>query len=599
MAVNNAQFIPGNPIFQPIRPLDKGIQLHVSPQMAEVGSLQKATNYQVIPNGLQRREAQQRYSDLQVNYGPIQGMYTFFNSSTGLQKTIVIDQKFIYEITPSTFTGKYWVYDTGTITATAANTTITGSGTTWDTDQHLQEGDVIVLDLDGSGNGPEELLVDSITDDTHLEVKVAPASSHAAGSDYEIRRAFKTAEGRYVDAVVTADSKIMFVDGTRTMYSYDGATFEEASSAATVIPYSIAYFRDRLYFGQVKIAADEYRYRIMWTEPGVFDVIPTTNYLDLPYQPGEIIDLEVMGNQLVAFFADAIYIGIPSQIPTLPVYFQRLSSGNIGMVGMKAVTQFFDSLFFVGTDDIYHLSTQGIQPIGVPIIRETLDKSNYKERIYAVADSLRSRIAFGFTKDGYIEELWVYDYRSKAWGMEKLACDSLSVLAIFEGYTIDGLDDLQGSMTIDLLDTYFPSIDTMTYSRIGEYNLYPSIDSRVHYFINQTTDISGSIVSVIETQDYDLGKPGFLKTFSGLSLKLESSIASNLSFTVEGSIDRGDNWSSLGTLSIDAGDTEGKVDFKLTGGIGRIRLTSTTDNLQYIVNEMVLKIKLRGKEVRF
>ena len=599
MPVNNAQFIPGNPIFQPIRPLDKGIQLHMSSQLAEMGSLQKATNFQVIPNGLQRRETQQRYSDQQVNYGPIQDMYVFFDSTTGLQKTIVVDQKFIYEITPSTFTGKYWVYNTGTITATAANTTITGSGTLWDTDGHLQEGDVIVLDLDGSGNGPEELIVDSITDDTHLEVKVAPASSHAAGSDYEIRRAFKTAEGRYVDAVVTADNKIMFVDGTRIMYSYDGTDFEEASSAATVIPYSITYFRDRLFFGQVKIGATEYRYRIMWTEPGVFDVIPTTNYLDLPYQAGDIIDLEVMGNQMVAFFADSIYIGIPSQIPTLPVYFQRLATGNVGLVGMKAATQFFDSLFFVGSDNIYHLSTQGIQPIGTPILKQTIKESNFKERIYAVTDALKSRIVFGFTKDSYIEELWVYDYRSKAWGMEELSCDSLSVVSIFEGYTIDSLDDLQVNMTIDLLDNYFPSIDSMTYSKVGDYNLYPTIDNRVHYFVNQTTDATGSIVSIIETQDYDLGKPGFLKTFSGLSLKLENSITTDLTFTVEGSLNRGDSWTSLGTLSIDAGDTEQKVDFKLTGSLGRFRITSSTDNLLYIVNEIVLKIKLRGKETRF
>ena len=183
MPVNRAQFIPGNPVFQEIRPLNKGIILDQPPQLAPAGSLQNAQNFQAISNGLLRREAHQVYSSLTVGYPPIQDMYVFFDSSTGLQKTLVVDQKFIYEFTNAAMTGKYWVYDTGTITATAANTTITGNGTTW-TGQELQGGDIIVLDLDGSGNGPEELIVSSITDNTHLEVVTAPASSHAGGSDY-------------------------------------------------------------------------------------------------------------------------------------------------------------------------------------------------------------------------------------------------------------------------------------------------------------------------------------------------------------------------------------------------------------------------------
>ena len=163
MPVNRAQFIPGNPVFQEIRPLNKGIILDQPPQLAPAGSLQNAQNFQAIPNGLLRREAHHRYAgSLAVGYPPIQDMYVFFDTSTGLQKTLVVDQKFIYEFTNTAMTGKYWVYDTGTITATADDATITGAGTTW-TGNELQGGDVIVLDLDGSGNGPEELTVASIT----------------------------------------------------------------------------------------------------------------------------------------------------------------------------------------------------------------------------------------------------------------------------------------------------------------------------------------------------------------------------------------------------------------------------------------------------
>ena len=72
MPVNKAQFIPGNPIFYPIRPLNKGIQLHLPPQLAPEGSLQNAQNFQVIPNGLQRREPHPRYAGAPaVDYPPV------------------------------------------------------------------------------------------------------------------------------------------------------------------------------------------------------------------------------------------------------------------------------------------------------------------------------------------------------------------------------------------------------------------------------------------------------------------------------------------------------------------------------------------------
>jgi len=594
-----SSFIPGNPLFHTIRPLNKGIQLHLPPQLSEEGSLQNAQSFQATPGGLLRREAHQRYAgSTQVDYPPIQSLEVFFDSTTGLQKTVVIDQKFIYTLASATFVPKYWVYDTGTITATASDETITGSGTTW-TDGLLQQGDVIVLDLDGSSNGPEVLEVDSITDNTHLETKIAPVNSHAAGSDYEIRRAFKPGEGRYVDSVVTADNEMIFVDGSRVPYKFDGTDFTTLDAGITTIPESITYFRDRLYYGKVTVSGNEYRYRITWSEPGVFDDIPVINYLDLPYQTGEIITLKPMGNTLVAFFKDAVYIGVPSQMPNLPIYFQRIDTGNVGLVGMKAVVNFFDSLFFVGQDDIYQLSTQGLTPIGTPIVRNSLKEASDLTKIYAVVDSVKSRVIFGFPKSSSnIEELWTYDYRSKAWGMEKVTCESLSDAAIYQGYTIDGLDSL--SATIDGLDTYFNSIDSMTYINEGSYDIYPTVDGRLEYFLAQTTDEGGArITSIIETQDYDLSKPGYNKVWSGLSFKIESPIASDITYTIEGSVDRGVNWKSLGTLTVNAGDTEGKTSFKLFGGIGRFKLTSSTDNEQYIVNEILLKTKLRGKEVRF
>lgn len=600
MAASSNFFIPGSPVNVPLRPLNKGVQRHLPSQMAPEGSLYDVNEFQVTLEGLKRRAAYTNYiGSIVALYPPIQEPFTFTNVLTGEQKLMIMDQKFIYKKGSTSWFGVYWKYNTGTISTTSGNTIVTGSGTSWVTGSpELQGGDVLVIDVDGNAGGPQELEILSVDNDTQITLVSAPSLT-LTGEDYEIRRAFKAENARYIDFVFAADGSMYLVDGSRTMYEYDGSALIKADPSATSIPKCIAYFRDRLFIGNILETGtgNEYRFRIRWSDPGVFGSFPATNYVDLPYQSGEIIDLAVMGNTLVAFFNDALYIGTPTQMPTMPVYFQRYETGGIGLVGMKAFTTFTDSIFFVGQDNIYMLSIKGIEPIGTPVVKASVEKCSNLSAVYAVADPARSRIIFGFPKENLIEDLWLYDYKAKAWGKEKISCSSLGVATVYTGFTIDDLDTL--SATIDGLDATMTSIDDAAYGGDASENIMITVSGILYVAREKTSDDFGSIIASLETQDYDLGKPNMDKTFSRLSLKLQESIASTLSFNVQGSTNRGNTWSTLGTLSIPIGHTEGKVDFKLTGSLGRFKLTSTTDNLPYVINEIVLRVKLRGQEDRF
>ena len=129
------------PIWEQARPrivpfgvLNGGIRQDVPTHAVPKGACLDAANYSVGLRGPKRSPLLQYYlaSGYAVDYPPIRGVVNFYKAD-GTQITIAYDRKFMYEVNPATgFTGKYMTETTGTIEATAGNTTITGTGTSWD-----------------------------------------------------------------------------------------------------------------------------------------------------------------------------------------------------------------------------------------------------------------------------------------------------------------------------------------------------------------------------------------------------------------------------------------------------------------------------------
>lgn len=437
MAETDFPLIPGNPRNVILRPLDKGVILHMPPQSLPAGGFLEAKGVSVNPSGLTRRPVFRYYGNSlsAFSYPPLQNIQVFWNIA-GAQKAIAWDDKFIYLVSSDAITGVYWKYSTGT--CAVSGTTVTGSGTNWtESSFELQAGDVIVLDADGSGDGPEAIEVASITDATHLQTVTAAVGTYAAGTDYEIRRAFDADEPFMVDYAVVPGTanKMVFADGSRFLYAYDGSTFNDFKSTISYIPRAVAYFQDRVWIGNITESSEEHKQGIRWSNvfPNV-DAFDSDDIIDLPYQQGELMRLVPMGFYLMAYFKDRVFLGRRSNKVGLPLQFDPMETGSIGLVGTRAVVPWIGGHFFLGQDNVYWLTINGVDPEGIatPIVKESIAQcGDMLWRVYGVHYPTIDSIMFAFPRSSDdFERIWLFNYKSKSWSEWPLTGEMLAVGAV-------------------------------------------------------------------------------------------------------------------------------------------------------------------------
>lgn len=608
MSDGASPFVPQGPKTIVERPLDKGVITSIMPQGAPAGSFQELENFLVTPRGLLRTGnfMARGGSNLTVDYGPVTGVWKLWTTA-GNGYVVVTDRKFMYVLGSSGLTAYYDTYSTSTLEV--SSTTVTGAGTSWATD--INAGDVLVLDADGSGDGPEDAIITRVNSDTELTIASAPTGTYAAGTDYIIRKAFRTNHPldrseigtattpsgiatRRIQAVA-ADDKLVFVDGARYPRSFDGTTFGQFGSLS-IIPQSIAYFRDRLHFGHVIDGSDYYRYQMRWSDVGSgnLDTIGAASYQSLPYTEGAFLSFATMGGNLVAFYMDAVYIGTPTNSPSIPVDFDLVSTGGVGLVGMNAWTQALDGLFYVGQEDIYYISNQGFEGIGTPVLRETLAKCSRPEFIEVVSDPVNKRVIFGFPKDSpYMEYFWSFQWETRAWSRETFE-PGASCFGLVRYETTLTIDDLTG--TIDALSDSYSTIDEMG----GDEN------PRASVFIG-TQGTSGTLYNIYKTGDskrgefvtreIDLNLPDQKKQYTKFGMRIDRTFTDDVEFNVWLTHERsGGYWKPLGTLTIAGGTNEGKVNFRSVGTVARFRVEQVTATEPFVVEEFTVRVRARGRE---
>jgi hypothetical protein len=307
-------------------------------------------------------------------------------------------------------------------------TTVAAGDAEWDdAANELQEGDVLLYGAAHAYAGT----IASVDSATQLTLTEGAATTYS-GAVWKIARAFKAAKPYLVDwAVVPGPTPlIVFADFGRFLYSYNGATFTDYNAAITgvssILPRCVAYFKNRVWCGGY-IDGNGYdrRQGIAWTELADLDDFIDGGYVDLPYVKGALKRLVPMGDFLMGFFDDALYVGRSTNLAAMPLSFQKLETGGIGLLGQKAVVPFLDSLFFVGQDDIYAVSSRGIEAIGSAVVRRTIKQAASSEawKIFACPDLKNDRILFGFPKNSSeIEEVWSFNYKTKAWGWDAVNC---------------------------------------------------------------------------------------------------------------------------------------------------------------------------------
>lgn len=427
--------------------------------------------------------------------------------------------------------------------------------------------------------------------------------------------------GQAVDWALITDSGnsyVLFADGNTTIKAYDGSSVatwsivdENDDPLSIASPGAIESFSNYLWIGKPN---GNNINRLWWSNYADYGKFTTTDYWDFSDEISEILRVKSLGNLLIIYFRESVYFGRPTNVTDLPYAFTKLDVGGVGLVGRKALVSWDDGHYFVGKDDIYYLSaTSSIERIGSPVIKRMLENCNSPENIYAAVDPENDSIVFGIPQGGSknISELWYFNYKKDSWSYSTISATMLASIGSYLDYewgvstmTLNGIsitrwgNDAAGTSFADAGFNSWKDFDqklTIKDLYIGqgyqEGFVYRSDD------IAQTDYGNAPITAEIETGDFDFGAPDMVKTVRRLSLKLKDNIAQDLTFNVWTSVDRGATWHYQNDLVIEAGDDEGKVDFRSTGSTTRCRLITMSVTDPFKIMEIILRARIRGLEV--
>lgn len=601
-------FTPGVPVSVPIRPLNKGMILNLPSNMIPDEAVLDAKNYIANTGGLTRRPGLGVYSTSSALYPPVRDTIVFWKTD-GTQVTVLIDAKLLYVVSNGALSPVYDAIGTTSHLTASGLYLIASSGAAPNWDALLNARDLVYLSYTSLS---EMVTVAQVINSTKLLLDSAPTNDFSGvATDYVGRRTLKAVNPYLIDWTV-ADNKLILADSAQTMRSFDGTTFGEYDASLTFKPTCLVHFADRIWCGRIMDlgyfghSGYDFRQRLTWsrtTDKTDFTNSTTgaANFVDRPYSSGHIRRMVGLGSVLVVYYTDAIDIGRPTQYAgdALPLSFERLDTGGIGLVGMKAVCPWLRGHFFIGDDDIYYLSNSGLERIGTPIVKETIKKSSNLWAAYVTPDPLNNRVVFGFPGDAAtITKVWSFDYTAKAWSYDEVSCSMLALAELYSAYTWNTLSipPLATAQTWDTGMSAFVSWDAIGGTGSGK-ALYVGVSDLVYKTNdNLTQDATGAISCRFVTKDFDFDEPDAKKTVYRFGMKLADPAESDLTFTVRGSTDRGRHWKDLGSFDILTEDDEGHVDFRLTGSTMRFEVTSSSTTAPYTVSELTLRVKKRGAE---
>lgn len=543
---DQSNYIPSSPVNVAIRPLDKGVIRNVVSEAVPKGGFLSVDNFRVSSKGLQRRGD--------------------WRSDTRFE-TFVTDPPM----------RDIWIY--------------------WNTD-----GNRVSLGVDNSGlfmftrDAAGAYVATSLGVDLNTLEPYTYNSRLVGGFSYP-------------DSTII-DNTLVFTDSEHVIRTFDGTTADDLSATVTYIPTCITFFRDRLFIGQIQNDASSFpRQRIRWSNvtPN-YDTFDTSDYLDLPYTNGAIWRLVPFSQTLVAFLDDAIFMGRITSSPDLPVYFEQMETGGVGLVGMRALTGWLDRIFFVGRNNVYELTTKGIRAIGDPVMGDLLQGLGSYPLAHTVmyTDTGGEKIGVALSLNGTdLDEIWEMDLATGAWSRLTLPTPLGFIKETALSFPIT-LGNYGTGVTIgDALGSFG---DYTT--DIGQKRLYFG-GGTGSYDFGFLADLDGStgtdftglpVQGSFETGDMDLNLPNTRKRWTRLSMKVEKQLgatANPITFKVKGSVDRGQSWKNLGTLTIAAGNDEGKLTFRMTGSMLRLKVTETSINPPFQIVDMILRVKARGREMRY
>jgi hypothetical protein len=608
----------------PVRPLVRGMFLDRAGQHIEDGGFVRIINMVARTQGLQRRPGfvetvnGETTTDATNGYDGKQVGTALLWQTGEDQLTLIVTDQMVYSANGSGLTLVPSEIEEQTDWASTDGVTwTTVSGDFIDATSGLSNvaiGDV--LEIDGVGSGK----IVAINFDTSLDVETAlGVSTPYSGETGRVQMSLRLSDRgdkRLPDWAYAYGSMYFTSPNTYVQELFDDSgTWELQRLGASSTPSAIqsqrwsasviGFFNERMWYGDTYeydgATMVGYRQRLRYSVAGNPANVTDTAFIDLDYTPGIIQRIIPLGNLLAVYLSDAIYLGQPNNITNLPLTFDQLETGSVGLVGQRAIVPYKDGHFFVGTDNIYYLTTRGLEAIGTPVLTETIRNCSAPWRILATADPDRNRVLFGFPgENDFIERVWSFNYLTSAWTYETYLVDTWMIDTTF--FDLSRTIDSMTTGTINTMSTnYASTIDGLASEAITATALIKERDGYIDLAGDvNNADESGNISVTMTSRDHDLGAPEMDKRWSRLSVKVEwlEDVPETvpLDFNVEVSHNRGVTWKNVGTLRIKAGMDEGHCDFRAVSPHLRFRLTNAADVRSYWVTEYTLYWSPSGPE---
>jgi hypothetical protein len=605
------------------RPL-LGIDWMDSPLNLKPGALLDAQGVMVRPRGLYRAPG----------YGTVEGGASWSPADNplllagawgqyGFQYPYLFTENYIF-LLAGLYSQQHWTYMVGNIdTSGTAVTPHAGSTPLWKT-LGILPGDKLTVN---------SVTYTITTVGSDSSITLASSAGTQSNKTYSIERFMHAGTPYMVDAcqatdltlgpmfvVATFNNQLIYINPTTGVISNLTPIAAKQPSTGGFTAECVVYFQGRIFAFHLNDGTNgELRQFGRWSKTtDLEDFSDPTAYINLLAQgsafSGAVRRAVPMGANLLVYIDDALFVGTPSNTANLPLAFQQIPTGGIGIAGPRAVASVvlprdeqnlwglnIAGHFFVGQDNIYFLSASSLtlQPIGSKVVRNSVLKCQTPERIQAVVDWTTRRVRFGFPRaSNYIENIYDFDWETKEWSYEPRQTWMLGDPFLSYSLSVANMTTVTGD-TMCLVDAVTIMVSGWTAQALTSRAIYAEAGGVLWTFsgVENATNPDGSTNGVsIVTQDFDEGAPGMVKFWRMLRVKIawDTAPGMNVVFAVSASLDLGQSWRSLGNLTVRSGETEGWINFRATGPHIRFQLTSSTPCYPYYIVEMTRLVSLRG-----
>ena len=543
---------------------------------------------------------------------PVRHIIYYNQFSDDQLATIVVTNSdiFVYDISKSA--GNRWrlvtpIYKTGTVSVTSGSAIVTGSGTSWVTD-NLDDYAPGVYEIGFGTQDPNAVtrwyVISAINSNTQLALTEACSTTYS-GVNYCIRRCLSGNVSSWTIATNSVGSRsLVIVDGVTTIQLDDPST-NYATVVTGVNPAKICGFYgsasgEHLLIANTIDTGVRQPMTIEISDIGQPTSFTNGDYIDLYDSNDEIVGMRKLRDYIAVYKRRSISLLYPSYTADLFSVKQNVVNG-IGAVSNNVIADCNNYHIFMGETNIYAFDGVNIAPIGDDIKRTLYADINwdYIHRAHALYDGVHDMYLLFVPRQTSEEPdiCYAYDIITRTWTIFKFGFIITAAQETIIPYEMTWNDIYANGKLWENISSDRTTWAQMQGGALRKQVVFATKDCRFVFFDEDAnSDNDGNtnipIQAYFITKDYPLNQPYELATVGDMRFYLGAidrdyyGISYQPRLSVKGSMNYGVEYSQeyLVDTSGDNGNIIDKtVSFALRGTHFRAKISNTPNGDPFII----------------